>query len=256
MFQFMNLQCRYFDLLAFFLTAFFASLFDWKSNELCWGLWASSLFTGWVVIASSVLRTLLHLVGVQILREEDLNEKGDLLSTYFRARTFNPMTKDTKNFTTSWSTVWIAVGTIAMGAFTWFHFTFFHTIHALLMSFFLQMEPKDLFGPNGFINADRYDIFNYLVTNYWPMILGTFIARRGILLGGNPFMNLKAIYMGVVRIHVFILISAFLFFLIYFGIDVYQRVLLMILLFLFFFPIRMIRHQPDPSLTVSKQDEA
>jgi hypothetical protein len=106
------------------------------------------------------------------------------------------------------------------------------------------MEPTNLFGPNGFINANQYDIFNYLVRNYWAMIIGTFIVRRGIIFGGNPVINLKAIYQGVVRIHVFILLSAFLFFLIHFGIDVYQRVLLLVLLFLFFFPIRIFRHQP------------
>jgi len=152
----------------------------------------------------------------------------------------------------SWSTLLIGVGSIAIGAFTWFHFTFFHTVHALLMSFFLQMEPKNLFGPNGFINAKQSDIFSYLVTNYWAMILGTFIARRGIILGGNPGGNLKAIYQGLVRIHFFILLSAFLFFLIYFGIEVYQRVLLLILLFLFFFPIRIFRRQPASSSNVSK----
>jgi hypothetical protein len=137
----------------------------------------------------------------------------------------------------------MGAGSIAVGAFTWFHFTFFHTVHAMLMSFFLQMEPKTLFGPNGFINADKMVVFDYLVTHYWPMILGAFIARRGIILAGNPGVNLKAIYQGVMRIHFFILLSAFLFFLIYFGIEVYQKVLLLVLLFLFFFPIRIFRRQ-------------
>jgi hypothetical protein len=252
----MNLHSPLLDILAFCLTASMAFLFEWQANELCWGLWISSLLTGWVVVISSVLRTLLHLTGVPLLREEDLNEKGDPFSAYFRARPFSSKTTDTKNPVTSWPAIWIAVGSIAIGAFTWFHFTFFHTVHALLMSFFLQMEPKNLFGPDGFINANQYDIFNYLVTNYWPMILGTFIARRGIIFGGNPGVNMMAIYQGVVRIHIFILLSAFLFFLIYFGIEVYQRVLLLILLFLFFFPIRIFRQQRASSSNASKQDGA
>ena len=248
----MNLHSPLLDILAFCLTASMAFLFEWQANEMCWGLWISSLLTGWVVIISSVLRTLLHLAGIPLLREEDLDEKGDPLSAYFRSKTFSPNTKDTKNPRASWPSILIAVGSVVIGAFTWFHFTFFHTVHALLMSFFLQMEPKNLFGPNGFINANQYDIFNYLVTNYWPMILGTFIARRGIIFGGNPGINMKAIYQGVVRIHVFILLSAFLFFLIYFGIGVYQRVLLLILLFLFFFPIRIFRRQRASSSNASK----
>jgi len=252
----MNLHSPLLDILAFCLTASMAFLFEWQANEMCWGLWISSLLTGWVVTISSVLRTLLHLAGIHLLREEDLDEKGDPLSAYFRSKTFSPNTKDTKNPRASWPSILIAVGSVVIGAFTWFHFTFFHTVHALLMSFFLQMEPKNLFGPNGFINANQYDIFNYLVTNYWPMILGTFIARRGIIFGGNPGINMKAIYQGVVRIHVFILLSAFLFFLIYFGIGVYQRVLLLILLFLFFFPIRIFRRQRASSSNASKQDGA
>jgi hypothetical protein len=244
MFQFINLQSGLFDLLAFLLTAIMAFTFEWQANQLCWGLWMSSLLTGWAVIISSVLRTTLHLAGIPLLREEDLNEKGDPLSAYFRSKSFGSKTKEARNPINPLPTILVALGTFAIGAFTWFLFTFFHTVHALLMSFFLQMEPKNLFGPDGFINANQYDIFNYLVTNYWAMILGTFIARRGIIFGGNPGLNLKTIYQGVVRIHVFILLSAFLFFLIHFGIDVYQRVLLLVLLFLFFFPIRIFRHQP------------
>lgn len=234
---------RLFDILAFFLTAFFAFHFEWQANELCWGLWVSSLLTGWVVILSSVLRTLLHLAGIPLLREEDLNEKGDPLSAYFRKKSFSQKTLSNRNPAASWPVILIVIGTLGIGAFTWFHFTFFHTVHAMLMSFFLQMEPLSLFGPNGFINADKGVVLTYLAVNYWPMILGTFIARRGIIFSGNPGINLKAIYQGVMRIHFFILLSAFLFFLIYFGIEVYQRVLLLILLFLFFFPIRIFRRQ-------------
>jgi hypothetical protein len=240
----MNFNSRLFDILAFCLTACFAFLFEWQANELCWGLWISSLLTGWVVILSSVLRTLLYLIGVPLLREEDLSEKGDPLSDFFRARAFSKKTNPTQNPIASWSSIFLVVGSIGIGLFTWLHFTFFHTVHALLMSFFLQMEPLELFGPNGFINAEKKEIIFYLVTNYWPMIFGTFIARRGIILGGNPGVNLKAIYQGVMRIHFFILLSAFLFFLIYFGIEFYQRVLLLILLFLFFFPIRVFRRHP------------
>jgi hypothetical protein len=220
-----------------------AFTFEWQPNELCWGLWVSSLLTGWAVILSAVLRTMFHLAGIPLLREEDLEEKGDPLSAYFRSKSFSSKTKDAKNLLNKLPTLWVAVGVVAVGAFTWFHFTFFHTVHALLMSFFLQMEPKNLFGPNGFINAKQIDIFDYLVRHYWAMIVGTFIARRQIIFSGNPGLNMKAIYQGVVRIHVFILLSAFLFFLIYFGIEVYQRVLLLILLFLFFFPIGIFRRK-------------
>lgn len=252
----MSLKNHLFEIFAFFLTAISAFYFDWQANELCWGLWVSSLLTGWVVILSAVLRTVLHLAGIPVLREEDLDEKGDPLSAFFRAKTFSKTFKDAKSPLASLPMILIVIGSIGIGAFTWFHFTFFHTVHAMLMSVFLQMEPLNLFGPNGFINADKGVILAYLIEHYWPMILGTFMVRRGIILSGNPGVNLKAIYGGVMRIHFFILLSAFLFFLIYFGIEFYQRFLLLVLLFLFYFPVRVFRRQLSSSSTASKQDEA
>jgi len=251
----MNFNTLIFDILAFLLTGFSAFYFEWQANELCWGLWVSSLLTGWTVIVFSVLRILLRLAGVPLLREEDLGEQNDPLSAYFRSKTFSKNLKDKKNPFASLPTILMMVGSIVIGVFTWFHFTFFHTVHAMLMSFFLQMEPLDLFGPNGFINADKGVVLAYLIENYWPMILGTFIARRGIILSGNPGVNLKAIYGGVMRIHFFILLSAILFFLIYFGIEFYQRFILLVLLFLFFFPVRLFRRPSGSSSTASKQDE-
>jgi hypothetical protein len=239
----LNLTGTLLDLLAFALTAFMAFKFEWRANELCWGLWISSLLTGWLIILSSVLRSLLHLAGIVHLREEDLAETDDPLSGYFRSKAFSTKNvSDSRQFN-SWTPVLVAVGILVIGGFTWFHFTFFHTVHGLLMSVFVSMEPEELFGPNGFINADSNKILAYLVNNYWAMILATFVARRCYIYRGNPGATLKIIYQSVVRIHVFILLSAFLFFLIYFGIETYERVLLIILLFLFFFPFHLLRRR-------------
>ena len=142
MFQFINLQSVLFDLLAFLLTAIMAFTFEWQANQLCWGLWMSSLLTGWAVIISSVLRTTLHLAGIPLLREEDLNEKGDPLSAYFRSKSFGSKTKEARNPINPLPTILVALGTFAIGAFTWFHFTFFHTVHALLMSFFYKWSLR------------------------------------------------------------------------------------------------------------------
>ncbi|MGB9629654.1 MAG: hypothetical protein ACPL6D_13425, partial [Thermodesulfobacteriota bacterium] len=52
------LKNHYFEIIACLLTALSVFYFDGQSNELCWGLWISSLLTGWVVILPSVLRIL------------------------------------------------------------------------------------------------------------------------------------------------------------------------------------------------------
>jgi len=239
----MSSRNRVINALIFIFTAYMALTYEWKANELCWGLWISSLLTGWVIILSSVLRTLLHLAGIPLLKEEDLNVQGDPLSAYFRTKTFRGTKQPGTKPMPSWSTYFMVAATLGIGLFTFFHFTMFHTIQGLLMSVFVSMEPKTLFGPNGFINADSDEILSYLVRHYWPMILGTFIARRWHIFGGNPGANLKAIYQSVVRIQIFILLSGLLFFLIHFGIETYERFLLLILLFLFFFPIKILRLQ-------------
>ena len=237
----MNLTGTLLDLLAFGFTAFMALKFEWRANELCWGLWISSLLTGWLIILSSVLRSLLHLAGIVHLREEDLPETVDPLTAYFRSKAFSTQNvTDSRQFN-SWTPVLVVIGILMIGGFTWFHFTFFHSVHGLLMSVFVSMEPEELFGPNGFINAGSNKILAYLIDNYWAMILATLMVRRSYIFSGNPGSNLKIIYQSVVRIHVFILLSAFLFFLVHFGIETYERVLLMILLFLFFFPFHLLR---------------
>ena len=239
----LNLTGTLLDLLAFGLTAFMAFKFEWKANELCWGLWISSLLTGWLIILSSVIRSLLHLAGFVRLPEEDLPETEDPLSAYFRSRAFGSKNVSGSRQFNSWVPVLTAAGILVIGGCTWFHVTFCHSVHGLLMSVFVSMEPEELFGPNGFINAGSNKILAFLIDNYWAMILATFVARRSYIFSGNPGSNLKIIYQSVVRIHVFILLSAFLFFLVHFGIETYERVLLMILLFLFFFPFHLLRRE-------------
>src|SRR4030043_557309 len=124
----MSSRNRVINALIFIFTAYMAITYEWKANELCWGLWISSLLTGWVVILSSVLRTLLHLAGVPLLGEEDLNEKGDPLSAFFRARAFSRKNPSVKDPTANWPAMLPVIGTFGIGAFTWFHFTMFHSI--------------------------------------------------------------------------------------------------------------------------------
>jgi hypothetical protein len=196
-------------------------------------LWISSLTVGWVVIVVSILRTLLHVAGIAPLSSEDLG--GGPLTGYFRRSATGKRKASAPDRAAPWPASLVSLGALGIGAFAWFHFTMFHVIHGLLMSVFIRMEPEHLFGPNGFINADFIEIVLFLMANYWAMVLGTLIARRGQILAGNPGENIKAIYSSVVRIHIFILLSAFLTFLVYFGLELYNQILLLILLGLFFY---------------------
>lgn len=113
----------------------------------------------------------------------------------------------------SWIAPWIKkIGAIALGLFAYFHITFSHGIIGALMSFFAQMEPKNLFGPNGFVNASTGDILSYLWKMFWPQVIGTIIAKKDFIMGKPSWKTVSGIdvYKEIVRLHFFIFAVGFL----------------------------------------------
>jgi hypothetical protein len=70
-------------------------------------------------------------------------------------------------------------------------------------------------------------------------------SRWRSILTGNPGRNMTAIYGRVVRMHIFILLSAFLGgMILYYGKKQYDQLILGVLLLLFYFPWSMLKFQP------------
>ncbi len=231
------------ELVAFAITAAAALVSGWKANELCWGWWISSLLTGWVVLLASVVRALVYVMRGPVPDASNGSSGDDPLSGFFTERLFAGPVRDRGGPPRHWPAPVVSAAIVLLGAFTWFHFTFFHLVLATLMSVFVRMEPAEYFGPNGFINANIGDVGSYLVRNYWAMIVGTLLLRREHIAGGNAGANMKAIYRTVGRMHLFILLSAGLFFLAPLGVNVYNSVTLVVLLFLFYFPFPLLRRR-------------
>lgn len=212
--------------LALFIGTGIAAIhFNWRPNELCWGLWISSLSTGWAVIVFSVLRLIAHYTGTYRLPDDLLIDKKE-------GRKHLPG-----------GPIAGSVGSLFLGGFVALHFTFFHFAHGAFLSLFLP--PAQLLNKNGYINSDFRQIVSQLMIAYWPVILATLVARQKQLLSGSPMQNMQSIYGTVVKIHIFIFLV--------FGIgmatvalgiqNMYERALTLALLFLFFFPD--LKSKPD-----------
>jgi len=216
------------EAVAFALSAAAALLWDWQASDVAWGLWISSLVTGWVILGSAVLRVWLNSAGILRLSCEDDPAANARLQQFLQTLKAGPGA--------GWAGLLIPLGMVAFGLFTWFHFTMFHTILGALMSVFLAAEPAELLGPNGYINADTSDLLWHLITTYLAIIVATMVTRWRSILQGNPVQRMQSIYSVIIRLHVFVLLSGFLSFVILFGEGVYQQVMVLTLLFLCYFP--------------------
>lgn len=232
------------DITLFALIAWVAYATGWQTNELCWGLWITSLLCGWLTILVSVARTLLHVTAVVPLAPADLI--GDSpLGGFHRRKLAAKVPELTALIPQELRSGVLVAGALGIGLFVTFHFSMFHFIHGALMSVFVRIEPASLFGPNSYINADLGTILPHLIGAYWPMIVCTVISRRAVILAGNPGENLHGIYRSVIKMHLFILLSAALGFIgASYGKEAYDQITLGILLFFFFFPWR--RRSAEP----------
>ena len=216
------------QVIGFGLSAVAALAWNWEASDVAWGLWISSLITGWVILASAVLRLGLNAAGIVRLRPEDDPGTNPKVPQVLRAL---------QGGTHAGSLGWlIPVGLLAFAAFTWFHFTMFHAILGALMSVFLAAEPAELLGPNGYINADFTDVLVHLIRAYLAIIAATIVTRWRSIAQGNPVQRMQSIYSAVIRLHVFVLLSGFLSFVAVFGRQAYQQVMVLTLLFLCYFP--------------------
>jgi hypothetical protein len=75
-----------------------------------------------------------------------------------------------------------------------------------------EMEPLDLFGRSGFINADFWTPVVYLAMRFWPMVVGTLVSHWRVILGwGDSVTSVdKFLSLELTRIHVMVLLLPFL----------------------------------------------
>jgi hypothetical protein len=229
------------NLALFALTVYAAYSYNWQTNDLCWQLWLTSLLSGWLIIVVAVVRTILHDTGLISLPESDMINGSPLGG--IRKTPVPPEADLARNLPAPWGMLLSCFFTLVFGAFVLFHFTAFHAIHALFMTIFVRIEPYSLFNPD--TKASYSDILSHLLAIYWPVVVCTVTSRWRSILTGNPGRNMKAIYGRVVRMHIFILLSAFLGgVILFYGKKQYDQLILGVLLLLFYFPWSILKPQP------------
>jgi len=106
----------------------------------------------------------------------------------------------------------LAVGGLFLLAFFTVHFGMFHFVHGVFLNSFFPLVGEGKGFPNGFL------LIGSALTNYWPMVLATFISRfsdlpfgggsvigKGNANGGAAFMKP---YANVIRMHLLIFVFA------------------------------------------------
>lgn len=156
---------------------------DWQASDIVWGMWISSLVSGYVMILVIIAADVLHGRNPADGRQEPSTLAGRL------------------------------AGALGMLAFFSFHFLFFHAGHAMFTQQFFPLAGTE---------AGAHELLeNFLAVTplalsaYWPVVLAAFIARGDAFrdaLRGNTAKAMSLPYKAVAKNHlmIFIVIGAML----------------------------------------------
>ena len=187
-----NLFLHSAGIIGFGLTSAFAVTEKWSLQEFCWSTWLAALVYSWACVITAAIQILLTA----------RKEKG----TYEISMPFLQRVSPNVFF------FGITLAITLIGWIALYGYSYLFAFYGLFLSVFAEMEPRSLFGRNGFINSDFATPVTYLIGRFWPMILGTLIANaddfvknktwKGILL---PFRSNE-----ILRIHILTLALPFL----------------------------------------------
>jgi hypothetical protein len=216
--------------LGFAVSAGLALYGQWRMQELCWGFWITGLLYSWCFVGIACIRIILFSDHLQVLQ----SIKTTALLPFFQSMPAWLFSCCAAFFS-------LLISCIALYAYTWL-FSFY----GLFLSVFAEMEPRSLFGRNGFINSDFFTPVAYLARLCWPMALGSIIADREHFLNSSPWqLLLKPFSRQVALLHVAILTMPFIALLSWMLFeDSYQPVTVLFLLALFYFLPRPVADPP------------
>jgi hypothetical protein len=177
-------------LIGFALAATSAVAGGWSLPEFCWSAWLTGLIYSWVAVLIGAIRIIATGRSRKSSYEERLPVLGRMSGTVFLLAL----------------ALVIVPGAVAMAYIYAVVFGFY----GLFLSFFAEMQPHDLFGRNGFINAEFSDPVMHLLILFWPMVVGTLIAFREELVHGDPWRRLLLPTREVARVHVLVVTMPFL----------------------------------------------
>lgn len=191
------------------LTTAAAVLEDWQAADIVWGMWVSSIVTGYAMI--------LLAIGAGVVRGQALLGREDVPVTVARPLALG--------------------GGLFLVAFFSVHFLMFHWGHAVFTQLFFPLP-----GIAGVDDLPRLDgVVQVTLAAYWPVVLASLFARADgfrAALAGNPKEAMTLPYRQVVKNHLMIFIVA--------GMSALgaQAWLLYVLFAWYFFPFTLLRRHP------------
>lgn len=183
----------------------------WSATDLIWSVWVSSLLTGWLIIVPSFFTFFRAYNSPQESKKASPKRKKSTSTP--AAEQSVPLTLK-QRYPIAYYAI-RAVGVLAAVAFTLFttlfllfHFTAFHIVHAVFLNhLFPLFDMEQLpFPPNGQEFMQYYFplVWEYLL--FLPLALWT-VRRKLLSRNTSPV----APYVGVVRMHLFIIFFGMLF---------------------------------------------
>ena len=206
-----------FGAVGFVLSAWFAVVQQWSLPEFSWSIWLGGLLYAWACIFAAAIQIMLSAGSLRAVCEMRL----PLLQRVPQPVFF----------------LGVAVVVGCAGTLSFRLSCFLFGFYGLFLSVFAEMEPRTLFGRNGFINSDFFTPVMYLVEWFWPVAVGIIIANWRDFVRPQPWKRvLLPVEREILRLHVFVLALPFFSMLAWFLLgEAYQTgaiVLLMGLLYL------------------------
>jgi hypothetical protein len=212
----------------FGVSSAFAVTQGWSLPEFCWSTWLAGLIYSWMCVFTAVIQIVLTASPDKKIYENRLPIFQSVSANIFSLVIF---------------LIVIIAGYVAF----WIY-AYLFGFYGLFLSFFSEMEPHFLFGRNGFINSDFFTPVIHLLILFWPMVLGTLIAKAEDFLRNNPWKRmLFPFHSEIIRIHVFIICLPFITLIAWalFG-ESYQPITIVVLMGLFYlFPRKEKDDEPE-----------
>lgn len=201
------------DLAVFAGTAVVAIYSQWQTRDLIWSLWFSSLTVGYALIVTSMFKVTFW---------------PGRFSAPMKPHVFRPGTSIVRRI--FWSV-------LILGFFS-FHFGAFHLGHAFFLHHFVPLVE----AVPEVSRDDRFVVVLRTLVSFWPFALASALSLRASFLQGSGAINLGQPYMDVLRMHamIFVFIAADM-------LHIRAQWILMVILFVYFFPVKSVRELIRPS---------
>lgn len=134
------------DLLAFTGGLAMAWFFDWRTRDLVWSLWLSSLIVGYAIIVWTIFSPVLGKVREAHGNGAPLAAQAGLAGIFL-------------------------VGASLLLAFFTVHFGMFHFVHSIFLNSFFPVLPDRAGFPGG-------EMYFAVVRDYWPFVIVALVAER------------------------------------------------------------------------------